>query len=178
MPRLKPLNFKVGEITYIAIGIAAMISGGIFILQISTIFPLPGMKYILMAPYLSIIIYILLSIVQTNFAMLKIGCVFGFLMTFINLFMGLAIILTALLTQISILFLGDFTKKAFWGAILFSGYTGVCAVAISKYLVGEALRNISNWWLVLIGVICLGFGSLGTVVARKIVKHIRLSHRV
>jgi energy-coupling factor transport system substrate-specific component len=174
---LKKLNFKVGEMTYISIGIAAMISGGIIIFQISTVVPLPGLKYILMAPYLSMIIYILLSIIQTDFAILKIGCVFGLLMSFINLFMGVAIVITALLTQFSIMFLDNYKKKVFLGAILFSGYTGVCAVAISKYLVGEALRNISNWWLVLIGITCIGFGSLGTVIASKIVKQIKFSNR-
>lgn len=165
---------RVKEIVNIAIGVATIIGGGFFILQLSMIFPLPGVKYMMMSPFLSMVIYILLNRIQSKFALIKIGSVFGLIMTFINLFMGLAIIITSILTQASILLIQAPRKKALYGAILFSGYTGFCALTISKYIVGGVFMEISLSWLLLTGAICLVFGAIGTYLAGKLMKYIKI----
>jgi hypothetical protein len=167
----KKSDSGVKEITYIAVGVAAMIAGGVVIFQLSLVVPIPGVKYILMAPYLSMVIYILLSKVKTNYALIKIGCVFGLIMMIMNLYMGLTIIATALLSQLSISPI-QHQSKAFYGAVLFSAYAGICALVISKYLVGGIFKEISFLWLIATGLICAAFGIIGTILAKKIMKHL------
>ncbi len=171
---MKDTHIDSKEITSVAIGIAAMICGGIVIYQVSTVFPIPGSKYMIMSPYLSMVIFILLSRISNKWAVLEIGCVFSFIMVFINVFMGVAIISTSMLTQLSIILIENPKTRAFVGSLLFSGYTGFCALGISKYVVGGVFRNISNTWLVYTGLICLVFGFFGTLLARRIQIHLNM----
>lgn len=164
-------NSNIKEITYISIGVATLIAGGFTIFQLSLAFPIPGVKYILMSPYLSMVIYILLSKIKSKFALFKIGCTLGLIMMMINLYMGITIILTALLSQLSI-FYQDNRNRAFYGAVLFSTYAGLCALFVSKYIIGGVFKEMSNLWFVYTGLICLIFGILGTILAKKIIKHL------
>ena len=159
------------EITYIALGVAAIIAGGFIIFYLSLIFPLPGIKYIFMAPYLSMMIFILLKKTKRKNALLKIGSTFGFIMFIINPFMGATIIVTTILSHLSIKLFSD-SKKELYGAILFSGYTGLVALTVSKYVIGGVFRDISSLWLILTGLICLVFGTIGTLLGKKILKHL------
>ncbi len=171
---MKKVDLSTRDITYMAIGIAAMIVGGFVIYQISMVLPIPGVKYILMSPYLSMVIFMILSKVRQNYAMLKFGCVFGFIMCIINVFMGASILLTAFLTQGSMLAVKGHDKQVLIGAILFSGYAGFSALAISKYLIGGVFREIPDIWLFNTGILCLGFGAIGTVFATKVMKHLNM----
>lgn len=164
-------NSKVKEITYIAIGVATLIAGGFAIFQISMFFPIPGIKYILMSPYLSMVIFILLSKVNDKFALLKIGFTFGLIMMMINMYMGLTIVLTSILSQISINYLKDSFKISF-GAVLFSVYAGISALLVSKYIIGGVFKEISNFWLLITGFICMIFGVIGVYLAKKIIKYL------
>lgn len=166
-------NIDIKEITYISVGVAIMIAGGFAILHLSYIFPIPGVKYILMSPYLSFVIYLLLSKIKREFTLIKFGVVFGFIMVLINLYMGAAIIITALLSQISIIALNH-PQKAFWGAIFFSTYTGVSALIISKYFIGGILSEITFPWIVVTGVLCSIFGVIGVLLAKRIQKYFHI----
>jgi hypothetical protein len=165
-------SHKAKEIAYIAIGVATLIGGGFFILQLSLIFPIPGVKYIMMAPFMSMVIYILLMKIATKHALIKIGTVFGLIMTIFNVFMGIAILVTAILTQLSILPAKSFYLKAFIGASLFSGYTGFFALATSKYLIGGIFDEIPLYWIAITSLASLAFGVIGTLFASKLYKYI------
>jgi hypothetical protein len=164
----------IREITYIALGVASLIAGGFAILQVSMVFPIPGVKYILMSPYLSMVIFILLTKAKGKYALLKFATTFGMIMMVMNIFMGLAIGITAVLSQFSIIRLKA-SGKAFYGAIFFSAYTGVSALTISKYLVGGVFEEISWIWILLTGLICALFGFLGTILAKRITKHMAIA---
>lgn len=164
-------NSKAREITYIAVGVATMIVGGMAIFQMSLVFPIPGVKFILMAPYLSMLFFILLSTVKQNNALLKIGCTLGFIMMTVNIFMGFTILLTSLLSQLALVFVPRH-NKALYGAVLFSGFTGACSLTISKFIIGGIFLEISNLWIVMTGLICLCFGIVGTRFAKKIIKYL------
>lgn len=169
-------NSKVKEITYISIGVATLIAGGFAIFQISMFFPIPGIKYILMSPYLSMVIFILLSKVNDKFTLLKIGFTFGLIMMMINMYMGLTIVLTSILSQISINYLKNSFKISF-GAVLFSVYAGISALFVSKYIIGGVFKEISNIWLLITGLICMIFGVIGVYLAKKIIKYLPISNK-
>lgn len=168
---MKKSTPTIKELTYISVAVATMIVGGFTIVQLSMVLPIPGVKYILMSPYLSMVIYILLSKVRQTYALLKFGVIFGGVMMMMNLYMGLAIIVTALLSQLSIMFVAT-GRKPFYGGVCFSVYTGLSALLTAKYLIGGSFRLISNGWLLVTGILCLVFGAIGTLLAKKILLYL------
>lgn len=161
---------KSKEITTIAMGVATLIGGGMGIYFISAFFAVPGSKYLLMAPYLSTIFYVMQFKLKSKYTLLKIGTVFALIMTVINIFMGMAILLTTLLTYLTVLPINHIESRAFWGSVLFSGYAGGCALLITKYFIG-GLDAVSNVWILVVAVICAGFGVLGTGVAKRVLNN-------
>ena len=169
------LNNKIREITIIAIGVSIIIGGGFAIIMFSAFFPVPGLKFILMSPFLSTVIYVIQRRVDSKSTLIKLGIVFAFIMTTINFYMGIAILMTTLITHISTVWIKDFEKRVFWGSALFSGYTGVFALEITKVFIGGPVRDMSNRWILIIGLICTLFGIMGNYLAKRVLKNIRIS---
>jgi hypothetical protein len=99
---------------------------------------------------------------------MKFGIVFALIMSMINFFMGIAILFTTLLTELSIVFARSRKSKAFIGSALFSGYTGVSALLITKLFLSDSFVAFSFWWIIIVGCICLIFGVAGTTFAKAI----------
>lgn len=168
---MKSIESKTRLITNVGLGVAAMIGGGFAIYQISSIFPLPGMKYIMMAPYLSMVIYILIVRVRSRFALLLIGGVFGGIMALINVIMGLSIFATALAAQLIMLPIKPLKIRAAVGATAFGGFSGIISILISRVFI-DIYKQVSYSWMVIALIIATLFGALGAYFASKIMKHI------
>lgn len=162
----------IRELTYIALGVAAIIAGGFGIFQLSLIFPFPGTKYILMAPFLSMMFMIVQTKVDRKFVLIKSGIVFGLIMSLMNLYMGVTILVTSILAQGTSLLL-PVENKYYWGSSLFSAYTGFCALVISKYLIGGVFGQISMVWITAVGLICFVFGLAGATYAKGIMSYLK-----
>mgnify|MGYP004703231359 CR=1 FL=1 len=160
------------EIALIAISVAMIIGGGIAIYMISAVFPIPGSKYVMMAPVLSTILYVIQMKLKDVYTIAKFGGVFALTMSIINLFMGLAILVTTLFTHVSIVWMRDIEKRAFWGSILFAGYTGLCALTITKIFIGGIVDDVPYFIFIIIGLACSIFGILGTIIAKRVLKHL------
>jgi len=152
--------------------VAMIIGGGIGIYMISAFFPIPGGKYIMMAPFISMILYVIQIKLKGKYTLLKIGGVFAMTMMVVNLFMGIAIIVTTVLTFISIRFISDYEKRAFWGSVLFAGFTGLCALTITKAFIGGILDEVPYYGFIIIGGLCSLFGVMGTNLAKKVLRHL------
>ena len=127
---------KNSEITIIGLSIAIIIGGGMGIYMIAAVVPLPGIKYIFVAPFVSTIFYVVQHKLKGKYILPKIGTVFGLVMSVINMYMGLAILITTFLAYISSFYLKSESKRIFWSSAFFSGYTGLIAILVSKYLIG------------------------------------------
>lgn len=88
-----------------------------------------------------------------------------------NLYMGVTIILTTLMSQLTIMYLPDL-MKALFGAISFSGYTGLLALLVSKTLIGGVFEDIPLFWIMATTILCIISGIIGTLFAKKILKQI------
>lgn len=170
---MKENRISVKDITTISIGIAALIGGGIVVYQLSAVVPIPGTKYLLMAPYLSMIVFIIMNRVKSKYAILYIGIAFGLIMSLFNLFMTIAIISTAVLSYVSMVPIRKSKIRKIVGASLFSAYTGLSALSISKYMIGGVFERIKNEWILVVTVFCWGFGVLGVLLANKILEHMK-----
>lgn len=170
--RMKDQRSKNNEIALIAMSVAMIIGGGIGIYMISAVLPIPGGKYIMMAPFVSTVLYVIQMKLKGDFTILKIGSVFALTMTLVNVFMGIAILVTTLLTHLSIWWIGGYEKKAFWGSILFAGFTALCALTITKTFIGGIVDDVPYYWFVGIGMLCSGFGVFGTILAKRVLRHL------
>ncbi|MBC7960561.1 MAG: hypothetical protein H7X94_11880 [Vallitaleaceae bacterium] len=162
-------------ITQLAMTVAALISGGYVIFLASGLFPLPGIKYILMSPYLSLIIAIVMINVKTRWVVLKINTVFAMIMAIINIYMGLAIFLTGACTQIVATLTGSSKFQVQITASFYSSFTVGIALLVSKLFIGGAVfEKISPIWIasaVLLAFVLGAIGSIfGTHIAHKIKK--------
>jgi hypothetical protein len=107
-----------------------------------------------------------------EYTILKLGGVFALTMAIVNLFMGVAILVTTLLTQLSIGWIKEVQKKAFWGGILFAGFTGLSALTITKAFIGGIVDDVPYYVFAIIGMLCSVFGVFGTVVAKRVLRHL------
>lgn len=161
---------KASEVSQIAIAVSAIIVGGYGILVLSSPFAIPGLKYIMMAPYLSLVMSILLNRIKVSFVLLKANAVFAMIMSMINLYMGLAIMSSGLLTEGLTFILG---KKTPWSRRIvtsaYSGFVILTALPISKYLIGGAVfERISTEWIFIAALIAFCFGLVGSLVGEFI----------
>ena len=163
---------KTKDITYVAFGVAALIAGGFLVLTVSRIMPFPGVKFMLMAPFISMMMYILSVKIENRYAILYIGLVFAGIMTLFNIVMGISIVTTTVLTQLSILWIKKIKERATVGGCLYAMYTGLTALVFSKYLIGGVFEMVSYSWIIIVTLICLLFGSLGIIFGNKLLKHL------
>lgn len=160
------------ELALIAVSVAMLIGGGIGIYMVSAVFPIPGAKYVMMAPVIASILYVLQMKLKGNHTLLKFGGVFALVMTLVNLFMGIAILITTLLTHVSIWWMKGDEHKAFWGGLFFAGYTGLCALAVTKAFIPGLLDEVPYVVFFGVGALCMIFALTGTSVAKRVLKHI------
>lgn len=166
---------KTRELTYLGMSIASLIGGGLAIYLVASFLPIPGVKYIMLSPLLSLVIYIVLSHIKGKIIMLKFGFAFGAIMSMMNLYMGLAILTTTIMTQLSILFYRGYKYKAMLAGILFAFYTGVSSLLISKYMIGGIFSEIALLAIILVGLACSIFGFIGSFIGKRVYRLMQLN---
>lgn len=161
--------FSTRSIANIALGVAAMIAGGFAIFQLSAIFPSPLTKFIMMAPFMGLMFYIInwrINQVKTN---LMTGLVFTGIMTLMNIFMGMAILFNTLVTHVVIIIFGKNKKtRPFIASLVFSSMTGPTSVLVTKLFIGGAYDTISYWWVGIIWLVTIPLCILGILFAKRI----------
>lgn len=165
-------HFSILTLTRIALGVSALIVGGAVIYFISRFLPFPGTKYILMSPYLSLVIYVLMKKIPYKGTPLLICIIFGSIMSFVQLFMGLAILLTGVFTTFVSLLGRNKEERSLLGGVGFSTFTTFSALFISKYLLGGAFLSIPNWWIGIATLLGTFAGIVGVLLGRNIYPYI------
>ncbi len=164
--------------TQIALSVAVLIAGGSVIFLISTFVVLPGSKYVLMAPFLGLVIAICLETIHTSWLVLKINVVFGGIMALINPYMGIAIWMTGLLTEGVLRCIPAKRFQSMASAIIYSGMTVLTTLVICKVLIGGAVYEaISLSWIIAgtsLGGILGSFGGYYGIIIGHRIEHIRL----
>lgn len=167
---------KTKELTTIGISIAAVIGGGLTMYLTSSMIPVPGFKYIMLSPLLSLTIYILQRRIAQKHTIIKFGIAFSFIMSLMNIYMGLAIFMTTIMTYLSTRLIR--VNPPMSSGILFSFYTGFVSLLISKYMIGGIFQEISFVAMGVVGLFCSLFGWIGVMLGKKIYEHIILIRRI
>lgn len=171
------MSSNTKTITNIALGVAAIIGGGFAIYQFSSLVPIPGMKFILMSPYLSLMFYIIMERIRNRKGIVLIGTAFSGVMVFINIFMGLSLFLGALFAQISIIFIHADERRAFIGSIVYSTASTIIALLVAKYLIGGAYLTLQTYYIFIFGLLSLLLGWVGAKLGANIMKQVFYASR-
>ncbi len=166
---------RTQAVTQIGMTVAALIAGGYGIFMLSSLFPLPGIKYLLMTPYLSMMIAFVMKTIRTQFVIIKINTVFALIMAMINIYMGLAIFLTGVGAQSVAILSKSFKFTVYLSAAAYSAFTVSSALLVSKLLIGgPVFEVISLQWILTAACIAFAFGLLGSALGQQLaikVKH-------
>jgi energy-coupling factor transport system substrate-specific component len=168
---MKATDTKV--ITNIAMGVGALIVGGLAIFSLSRAIPFPGGKYLLMSPYLSMVMYVIMRKAPSSLTPFMVGAVFGGIMTFVNIFMGIAIVSTGIGASLMTMLTSHKKMKMIVGAVSFSSFTLATSLTLSKYIIGGAFERIPLWWILIATLLGTLFGGIGTYAGTKIMRYMK-----
>ncbi|RKD33428.1 hypothetical protein [Thermohalobacter berrensis] len=147
---------------------------GYFLFISGTVLGIPGAKFFMFAPFFSFMLTVIVSCLRKIGVVSLISCVFAFIMSFISIFMGLAILVSGIFTDIIalILFKGYTTKKKIVFAIPFYPFFSfITASIVVNYVTGNKLFMLAPNPLTLIAlsIIIYTLGFIGSNVATKVV---------
>lgn len=165
------LNTK--DIAIIAMQVAALIVGGYFIVLTMGQFPLPGIKYVALAPYLTMVMFIIEARTNRPYSVFYVNLVFAGMMTLINLYMGLAIVIVGVLYVTEERLIKGCALKSEVLAVSYAVWTVGVSLMVSKYLIGTAVFQIITplYILVLMGIAILA-GGIGVYFAKLVLGRI------
>jgi hypothetical protein len=168
---------KTHVLTKMAMTVAALIVGGYVIYLFSSQLPLPGFKYALMAPYLSMLMAIAIKLLPLRHSLLWVNLVFGLIMATVNFYMGLSIIGVGLVTD----GFGIFIPMAFkWRiqflAALYSFFVVVIALMVSVLFIGHGMYDaVGGPYIGILSLFAFLMGGFGANYGVKVANRIQLN---
>lgn len=163
MKKIMDNKMKTKDITQIAMTVSAMLVGGFMIYMISSRFPLPGLKYAAMAPYLSFVVALIIINFKLKCPIFIVNTVFAMVMAMISLYMAAAIFATGILTEMTQMIIPKHWRYRIIGvAAMYSVYTVSTALIISKlFIAKEVFERITGTYILVLMVLAFVLGVLG-----------------
>lgn len=122
--------------------VAITVAVGFVFYLLGSVLPIPGNKFIVMAPMLSFMMYMVISNTKKRGAVFAFNAVFGVIMVFFNAFMSVAIVAAAILTEVlAMIIIGSKYSKSRI-ALVSASYAAIsflCAFWVTYYLTGNVL---------------------------------------
>ncbi|MGB3367049.1 MAG: hypothetical protein WBA54_06155 [Acidaminobacteraceae bacterium] len=170
------MNLNLRESIFISLLVSMLLGGGYVLYIASTYLPMPGMKYVILAPYLSLIICALRVLVTNKWAVIRFNIVFAMIMSLISIYMSLAIIITTILTELTGLVLGQFASK-FKNLItsaLYSFYAVFVSLITLKYiLLTSDIIEISIIMIISLSLVGFVLGIFGARIGEEVGERVR-----
>ncbi|QUH24774.1 hypothetical protein [Serpentinicella alkaliphila] len=57
---------------------------------------------------------------------------------------------------------------------MFSGYMGVCALAITRLFTNSRADILPNWWILVVGLLSAGLGIVAVNLSKSVLKRINI----
>ncbi|MBF7095508.1 MptD family putative ECF transporter S component [Alkalibacter mobilis] len=168
------MKYSVKDITLIGLVAALTVVVGYVFYLAGSLFPVPGYKFVVFAPFLSFMMYIPVRKIRKMGVMTIVNLVFGLLMSMVSLIMSIAIIsagITAELVAWLIFRNYETEKKSILAVAIYPVSAVLCASAASNYFTGNAIYRLSGGWKFLIGLSVLIYllGVFGAYMSNKVV---------
>ncbi len=168
------MKYTAKDITLIALTGALTVVIGYAFYIVGSFLPVPGLKFVIFAPFLSFMMFIPVIKIQRIGVMTAVSIVFAALMAPVTLFMALAIFLTGLTAEITafLLFRNYKTTWKMIGSVAFyPTYAVLWAFATARYFTGNALYSLTGGWTFVV-VLCLfiyGLGLVGGYLSNRVI---------
>lgn len=165
------MHFKNREISLLGITVSLIVVLGFIFYFSSYILPLPGSKFIMMAPFLAFMYTFPLIKINKNGVILILSLLFSIIMSFITLIMGAAILSAGILTEITSYIFKKQQRKTeiVFSTAFFPLYSYLSFIFLSEFLLGyKLLSENTSWLLILIGAVIYLLGILGSKSAIKL----------
>jgi len=170
------MKISTRQLTYDALTLALLIVGGFILYYISSVVPVPGAKFLLMAPYLTIVLYYPVKRSPTPGTISLINLGFAALLSLISLFMGMAIVLSGVLTDLTVIVLFrkyDTEWKRRIGISFYPAYAMLTSLFITDFITGKRLYgNFGLWPVIIMTLATFALGYIGAVTGHFIDKRI------
>lgn len=170
------MKITTRQLTYDALTLTLLIVGGVVLYYLSKIVPLPGAKFLLMAPYLTIVLYYPVKRSPKPGTITVINLAFAALLSLVTLFMGLAIVLSGLLTDltVAVLFRRYDTKwKIRLGIAFYPAFAMLTSIFITDMITGKKLYGaFGPWPVTIMTILTYALGVFGAFVGEIIEKRV------
>jgi len=170
------MKLSTRQLTYDALTLTLLIVGGVVLYYLSKVIPFPGAKFLLMAPYLTIVLYYPVKRSPKPGTITVINLGFASLLSLVSLFMGLAIVLSGLLTDLSVFILFrqyDSKWKRRFGIAFYPAYAMLTSLFITDFITGKHLYgNFGLWPALIMTIITYALGIAGAVLGEIIERRV------
>jgi len=172
------MSFKTRDITFMSLTVVLLIAGGYLLYYMSLFFPVPGSKFIVMGAYLSLVVYFPMKKVNKLGTIALVSIIFGSILSIFTFFMGIAIILTGLLTDLTTFIIGRGYKNEsviILSAASYAFYSFMTSVYVTNVVSGNMLYDVvSIKVFVIVGFIIFVLGIIGAKTGQMIYKRVGL----
>ncbi len=175
------MKLSTRQLTYDALTLTLLIVGGVVLYYLSKIIPIPGAKFLLMAPYLTIVLYypVIRSPKPGTITVINLG--FAALLSLVSLFMGIAIVLSGMLTDLTVIILFrryDTPWKRRLGIAFYPAYAMLTSLFITDFITGKHLYGNFGIWPVLLMTLAtyiLGVGGaiMGDIIEKRVARGVK-----
>ncbi|WP_408955453.1 hypothetical protein [Natroniella sp. ANB-PHB2] len=168
------MDYTTKELVIISITVALMVVVGFIFYAVSNLLLFPGYRFIILGSFLGFMITIPILKIRKIGVITITSIVFAMIMSLISIFMGLAIIMTALATELTaFLLFKNYAKeyKIIFSAAFYPFYGALTFIYISSLLIGKNIYDlIGNLTLFLSSLIIVyGLGLLGSYISLNII---------
>jgi hypothetical protein len=172
------MSFKTRDITFMSLTVVLLIAGGYLLYYMSLFFPVPGSKFIVMGAYLSLVVYFPMKKVNKLGTIALVSIIFGSILSIFTFFMGIAIILTGLLTDLTTFIIGRGYKNEtviLVSAAAYAFYSFMTSIYVTNVVSGNMLYDVvSIKAFLIVGFIIFILGLFGAKVGQMIYRRIGL----
>lgn len=168
------MKYETKEITLMALVAALTVAVGSIFYFIGHLFPVPGYKFIVFAPFLGFMVYIPMRKIRKLGVLSAINLIFGLIMSSVSFIMTIAIIAAGVIAELVgwVLFRGyDTPRKTMLAAGLYPVAAVLCASYASFVFTGNLLYQLAGGWqfILLLSTVIYGLGIAGAYLSDRIV---------
>ncbi len=163
------MKLTTRELAQDALVVTLLIVGGYLLYFVSKVFPFPGGKFIVMAPYLTLVLYFPIARTKRVGTITLVNMAFAILLGFISFFMSVAIVLSGALTDAVALIVGGYRteKHILFVLPLYAVFSLISSVYIADYITGSRIYGTFGIGpIAVMALVVYGLGLIGTFTGK------------
>jgi energy-coupling factor transport system substrate-specific component len=168
------MKYTVKDITLIGVVAALTVVVGYVFYIAGSFFPVPGLKFVVFAPFLGFMMFIPVRKVQKIGVMSAVNLVFGALMAPVSIVMSIAIVSAGVSAELIafIIFRNYGTLRKMLLAVgIYPVMAVLCASAAAYYFTGNAIYRLTGGWvfILILSAVIYMLGVAGAWMSNKVV---------